>query len=481
MPTDDGGRAGRAAVGPRAGEDRQPERQGLAGTRRGHAADVAPAEGVGERGGLDGKRRRDASAFENRRQRRWNAQIAKAGGPSEVEGAVARLQSVLRKRWPTRCTSRGPWPATNAGRQRASARGFDAYGSRAAGRFGPPSHSVALRCRALAGRTTRIRRRSSETVWLRGRDIQRRGPMATKRVQMPEEDLVRLYLKDVGRYALLTKDDEVRLAQAAEAGHDARTELATRGGLRANRKRALHRIVGGRRRRHRDSGQRQPPTGGIDRQEVPTGPTCRCSTSSRRATSGSSTPSRSSTGGRASSSPRTPPGGSARRSPGASNEAAEPFGCRPKPARCSRRRPNPGLGSKRSSVGADGRGAVRRPRRRRRQRSPRSSVTRPRRVSLSEPLGDDGGLQVGDLVEDQQSRIAVRSGRGDPARRRSGPDADRPGRPRTRGHTAAVRTGPRRTTHAQRSRRPFRPHPGEDRQIESRAMSKLRHPTTERL
>jgi RNA polymerase sigma factor (sigma-70 family) len=68
--------------------------------------------------------------------------------------------------------------------------------------------------------------------------------MATKRVQMPDEDLVRLYLKDVGRYALLTKDDEVRLAQAAEAGHDARTELATRGGLRANRKRELHRIVG---------------------------------------------------------------------------------------------------------------------------------------------------------------------------------------------------------------------------------------------
>jgi len=51
--------------------------------------------------------------------------------------------------------------------------------------------------------------------------------MATKRVQMPDEDLVRLYLKDVGRHALLTKDDEVRLAQAAEAGHDARTELAT--------------------------------------------------------------------------------------------------------------------------------------------------------------------------------------------------------------------------------------------------------------
>ncbi|MBM3694304.1 MAG: hypothetical protein FJW77_13640, partial [Actinobacteria bacterium] len=32
------------------------------------------------------------------------------------------------------------------------------------------------------------------------------------------EDLVRLYLDDVGRHDLLTKDDEVRLAQAIEAG-----------------------------------------------------------------------------------------------------------------------------------------------------------------------------------------------------------------------------------------------------------------------
>jgi hypothetical protein len=30
------------------------------------------------------------------------------------------------------------------------------------------------------------------------------------------EDLVRLYLEDVGRHDLLTKDDEIRLAQAIE-------------------------------------------------------------------------------------------------------------------------------------------------------------------------------------------------------------------------------------------------------------------------
>ena len=37
------------------------------------------------------------------------------------------------------------------------------------------------------------------------------------RVERDEEDLVRLYLTDIGQYPLLTKDDEVRLAQAIEA------------------------------------------------------------------------------------------------------------------------------------------------------------------------------------------------------------------------------------------------------------------------
>ena len=37
--------------------------------------------------------------------------------------------------------------------------------------------------------------------------------MAKDRVDRDEEDLVRLYLTDIGQYALLTKDDEVRLAK----------------------------------------------------------------------------------------------------------------------------------------------------------------------------------------------------------------------------------------------------------------------------
>jgi RNA polymerase primary sigma factor len=60
----------------------------------------------------------------------------------------------------------------------------------------------------------------------------------------PEEDLVRLYLNDVGKIALLTRADEVRLAQAVEAGHQARAELAGTDRLVPSRRRELRRLVG---------------------------------------------------------------------------------------------------------------------------------------------------------------------------------------------------------------------------------------------
>ena len=53
--------------------------------------------------------------------------------------------------------------------------------------------------------------------------------MAKERVERDEEDLVRLYLTDIGQYPLLTKDDEVRLAQQIEAGNAARTEILDTG------------------------------------------------------------------------------------------------------------------------------------------------------------------------------------------------------------------------------------------------------------
>ena len=43
--------------------------------------------------------------------------------------------------------------------------------------------------------------------------------------QEPDEDLVRLYLTDIGRHRLLDKHDEVRLARAIEAGHRAERRL----------------------------------------------------------------------------------------------------------------------------------------------------------------------------------------------------------------------------------------------------------------
>jgi RNA polymerase sigma factor (sigma-70 family) len=42
-----------------------------------------------------------------------------------------------------------------------------------------------------------------------------------------DEDLVRLYLDNIGKYPLLTKDDESRLARLIQEGHDAKQELAS--------------------------------------------------------------------------------------------------------------------------------------------------------------------------------------------------------------------------------------------------------------
>ena len=68
--------------------------------------------------------------------------------------------------------------------------------------------------------------------------------MAKQRPERDEEDLVRLYLSDIGQYPLLTKDDEVHLAQAIEGGVAAATELeADPRSLSPARKRELKRLV----------------------------------------------------------------------------------------------------------------------------------------------------------------------------------------------------------------------------------------------
>jgi DNA-directed RNA polymerase sigma subunit (sigma70/sigma32) len=64
-----------------------------------------------------------------------------------------------------------------------------------------------------------------------------------KHAAQHEEDLVRLYLNDIGKHALLTKADEARLAQAIEAGRDARIKLAAATGVTVAGKRELRRLI----------------------------------------------------------------------------------------------------------------------------------------------------------------------------------------------------------------------------------------------
>ena len=68
--------------------------------------------------------------------------------------------------------------------------------------------------------------------------------MAKDRVERDDEDLVRLYLTDIGQYTLLTKDDEVRLAKAIEAGNEAIEQLDAGGKeLAAAKKREYRRTA----------------------------------------------------------------------------------------------------------------------------------------------------------------------------------------------------------------------------------------------
>jgi len=51
--------------------------------------------------------------------------------------------------------------------------------------------------------------------------------LGKERLERDEEDLVRLYLTDIGQYPLLTKDDEVLLSQTIEAGREAEAVLGS--------------------------------------------------------------------------------------------------------------------------------------------------------------------------------------------------------------------------------------------------------------
>jgi RNA polymerase sigma factor (sigma-70 family) len=73
--------------------------------------------------------------------------------------------------------------------------------------------------------------------------MERRGRVPIKQGAQPDEDLVRLYLNDIGKYALLTKDAEARLAQDIEAGREARGELTGPESVTPSRQRELRRLI----------------------------------------------------------------------------------------------------------------------------------------------------------------------------------------------------------------------------------------------
>jgi RNA polymerase sigma factor (sigma-70 family) len=67
--------------------------------------------------------------------------------------------------------------------------------------------------------------------------------LAQQRTDREDEDLVRLYLKDIGKHALLTKDDEARLGRAIEEGNAARKELESNKNLTPAQRRKLRQKV----------------------------------------------------------------------------------------------------------------------------------------------------------------------------------------------------------------------------------------------
>src|SRR4051794_5715476 len=71
----------------------------------------------------------------------------------------------------------------------------------------------------------------------------RQGEDLRQHHELPEQDLVRLYLNDIGKHTLLTKDDEARLAQVIEAGRAAQEELDGEAAVSSARRRKLRQQV----------------------------------------------------------------------------------------------------------------------------------------------------------------------------------------------------------------------------------------------
>src|SRR5438270_5210906 len=92
--------------------------------------------------------------------------------------------------------------------------------------------------RGLRGVSRRVARRPSQNRRTRTNEG-RYVTQVTKRTERHDEDLVRVYLDEIGRHELLTKDDEARLAQDIDAGRDARAELDELGHIKRSERRKL--------------------------------------------------------------------------------------------------------------------------------------------------------------------------------------------------------------------------------------------------
>src|ERR687891_755017 len=194
------------------------------------------------------------------RRRRTDTAVARAGwvsgsmstplpSPDSVRSWVRSVSRPLTV--PADCSSRAGTLANPRPPSSSDALGGCPWQSRGitAGRWAPLTVPVSfttlrvLRCIELRRHTHRSER-EGESSPLTEATREKDQPLPKERVERDEEDLVRLYLTDIGQYPLLTKDDEVRLAQAIEAGNAARVELeAGVATLSPARKRELRRCA----------------------------------------------------------------------------------------------------------------------------------------------------------------------------------------------------------------------------------------------
>ena len=248
-------------------------------------------------------------------------------------------------------------------------------------------------------------------------------------------DSVGQYLNEIGLVPLLTAAEERELSQAVEAGVKARAAIEAGDDTPENRRlarkgaEAKDRFIRANLRLVVSVARRYP----LPRPWS-------SSTSSRRATWASSTPSTSSTGARASSSPPTPRSGSARPSAGPSTRRPRSSGSR------ATARPASGPPSGRWPATATS-STTRTP----------ASTGSPRPTSLDRTVGDDDGSELIDLIADDkpgpEAMLVPQRGAG--ARRRP---ARRPRRPGPLRGRAALRPHRRSQAQLPRGRRDARRH-----------------------